>query len=121
MTFDFFRTYCMSKPATSEDFPFDETTLVFRVKGKIFALVDIEERPMHVNLKCDPRHAEELRERYEDVQPGYHMNKKHWNTVNFNGAIPTSELKAMIDESYERVVQSLKKNERDEIQAMRGR
>ena len=80
--------------------------MVFKVGGKIFAITSFG-LPLSVNLKCDPELAIELRERYDDVEPGYHMNKKHWNTVNFNGHISDNELKKMIDHSYELVVKGL--------------
>ena len=91
--------------------PFGEDTLVFRVNGKIFLLMRLMAHPLSINLKCDPVRAVELRERYESVQPGYHMNKKHWNTVVLDGRIPTKEVFAMIDHSYEMVLDG-KKNVR---------
>ncbi len=103
MNLETLRRYCLAKEETSEDFPFDEETLVLRVRGKIFALTGINERPLTVNLKCDPERAIELRERYEEVRPGYHMNKKHWNTVTLDGSIPAKEIYAMIDQSYDLV------------------
>jgi predicted DNA-binding protein (MmcQ/YjbR family) len=109
------REYCLSKPGTSEDMPFDESTLVVRVAEKIFALIDLDSVPTTVNLKCDPERAEELRERFEAVRPGYHMNKKHWNTVTVDGTIPANELRSMIDHSYELVARGLKKSQREEL------
>src|ERR1700746_774654 len=102
-----FREYCLSKLGATEDMPFGEDVLVFRVGGKMFALVALDEVPPRVNLKCDPDLALELRDRYEQVRPGYHMNKKHWNTVEIEGGIPETELRKMIDHSYDFVVQSL--------------
>ncbi|MBC8145335.1 MAG: MmcQ/YjbR family DNA-binding protein [bacterium] len=113
------REYCLSKPGTSEDTPFDEVTLALRVMGKIFGLLELEGIPTSINLKCDPERAEELRERFDAVQPGYHMNKKHWNTVTVDGTIPPNELKSMIDHSYDMVVKGLRKAERDELATMR--
>ena len=81
------RLYCLAKTGTSEDFPFDEDTLVFRVSNKIFALSNVTTRPMRVNLKCDPERAVELRDSWAAVEPGYHMNKKHWNTVVFDASM----------------------------------
>ena len=107
--------YCLSKKGASEDFPFDEETLVFKVGGKIFALIPLEKIPLQLNLKCDPEKAIELREQYEDVQPGWHMSKKYWNTVILDGNIRWAELKDWIDHSYDEVVKGLKKSERDKI------
>lgn len=109
-----FRKYCLSKNGVTEEFPFDETTRVFKVKGKIFAITG-SEYPLKVNLKCDPERAAELRERYEDIVPGYHMNKMHWNTVNFEGSLSDKELKIMIDHSYELVVKGLSRKLKDEM------
>ncbi len=122
MTFRSLRDYCLSKPGATEDFPFGEETLVFRVMGKIFALTGIERLPLAVNLKCDPERAVELRDRWPAVQPGYHMNKAHWNTVELDGSIPADEVREMIDHSYERVVSGLKKADRERLEALtRGR
>ncbi len=104
--------YCLKKKGVTEDFPFDEDTLAIRVLNKIFLLASLEKVPLQINLKCDPEYAVELRERYESVQPGYHMNKSYWNTVIVDGSIPNTELKEMIDHSYEQVVKGLKKSER---------
>jgi predicted DNA-binding protein (MmcQ/YjbR family) len=111
-----FREYCLKKPAVTESTPFGEDVLVFKVGAKIFALASLEEVPPTANLKCDPDWALELRDRYEDVQPGYHMNKKHWNTVNLGGEIPLRELRRMIDHSYELVVASLPRKAREKLQ-----
>jgi predicted DNA-binding protein (MmcQ/YjbR family) len=101
-----FREYCLTKPNAIEGTPFGETVLVFKVAGKMFALMSLDEVPATANLKCDPDLALELRDRYEQVRPGYHMNKKHWNTVEIEGGIPETELRKMIDHSYDLVVQS---------------
>jgi predicted DNA-binding protein (MmcQ/YjbR family) len=108
-----FREYCLSLPATEESFPFDESTLVFKVKGKIFALTDVD-LFTSVNLKCEPEKALELRDRYEAVQPGYHMNKKHWNTIQIDGSIPDSILLGWTKDSYDLVVASLPRKIRRE-------
>ena len=102
-----FRAYCLSKANVTEGTPFGEDTLVFKVGGKIFALASLDEVPPRVNLKCDPERALDLRDRYEEVQPGYHMNKKHWNTIELDGGIPEAELRWMIDHSYELVTARL--------------
>lgn len=107
--------YCRKKKGITEDFPFDEDTLVIRVMNKIFLLASLEKVPLQINLKCDPEYAVELRERYDSVQPGFHMNKSHWNTVIIDGTISVSELKEMIDHSYEQVVKGLKKADKAKL------
>ena len=104
-----FREYCLSKPRATEGMPFGPDVLVYKVGGKMFALAALDEVPPTVNLKCDPDLALDLRDRYEQVRPGYHMNKKHWNTVEIEGGIPVVELRRMIDHSYELVVERLPK------------
>jgi predicted DNA-binding protein (MmcQ/YjbR family) len=104
-----FREYCLTKPGASEETPFGSDVLVFKVGGKMFALAALDEVPPTANLKCDPDLALDLRDRYEQVTPGYHMNKKHWNTVEIEGGIPDVELRKMIDHSYELVIKSLPK------------
>ena len=104
-----FREYCLTKPGASEETPFGPDFLVFKVGGKMFALAALEEVPSTVNLKCDPDLALDLRDRYEQVGPGYHMNKKHWNTVEIESGIPDIELRKMIDHSYKLVVEKLPK------------
>jgi len=105
-----FREYCLAKPNATEGTPFGETVLVFKVAGKMFALMSLDEVPATANLKCDPDVALELRDRYQQVRPGYHMNKKHWNTVEIDSGIPEVELRRMIDHSYELVAESLPKS-----------
>ena len=102
-----FREYCLSKPRATEGTPFRPDVLVFKVRGKMFALAALEEVPTTVNLKCEPDLALDLRDRYEQVRPGYHMNKKHWNTVEIESGIPDAEVRKMIDHSYELVVKRL--------------
>ncbi len=110
------RTYCLKKKGKiTEDFPFDEETLVIKVHGKYFLLTGIADQPLRINLKCDPKLALELREEYEAVQPGYHMNKKHWNTVILDGTIPTPHVLKMIDHSYELVVKGLPRSLRAKL------
>jgi len=111
-----FREYCLSKPRATEGTPFGPDVLVFKVRGKMFALAALEEVPTTVNLKCDPDLALELRDRYEQIQPGYHMNKKHWNTVEIESGIPDAEVREMIDHSYELVTESLSKAERKKLE-----
>ncbi len=109
------RDYCIVKPGTEECFPFDESTLVFKVGGKIFLLVDIDSKPLSFNVKCDPDKAIALREKHACVKPGYHMNKTHWNTVTADGSVNTKLLKEWIDHSYELVVNSLPKKLKAEL------
>ena len=97
------REYCLSKPNATEGTPFGPDTLVFKVGGKIFAITSLDEVPTRANLKCDPDLALELRDRYAEVHPGYHMNKKHWNTIDTEAGIPEPEIRKMIDHSYELV------------------
>ena len=104
-----FREYCLTKPRAREETPFGPDVLVFKVGGKMFALAALDEVPTTVNLKCEPYLALDLRDRYEQVSPGYHMNKKHWNTVEIASGIPDVELRKMIDHSYELVTKSLPK------------
>ena len=107
--------YCLSKKGAVEDFPFDEETLVFKVGGKMFALIPLEKIPLQINLKCDPEKAMELREQYEDVMPGWHMSKKYWNTIILEGNVRWGELKDWIDHSYDEVFRGLKNRERDKL------
>jgi len=110
-----FREYCLRKNGATESSPFGEDTIVFKVAGKMFALAALDEIPAMVNLKCDPDLALELRDRYEQVRPGYHMNKKHWNTVELGAGIPETEIRKMIDHSYELVVKGLPKAKREQL------
>jgi predicted DNA-binding protein (MmcQ/YjbR family) len=101
------RDYCLEKPGVTESFPFGEETLVFKVGEKIFLLTGLGEATF--NVKCDPEKAIELREQFSEVMPGYHMNKKHWNTVHTDGSLTVKQLRQMIDDSYELVLKSLPK------------
>jgi len=107
--------YAISKPGSEATFPFDDKTLVVKVMGKMYLLIDIED-PSTLNLKCDPDRAIELRVAYEDVQPGYHMSKKHWNTVRVNGELPLDFILELIDHSYDLVVSGLPKKVQLELQ-----
>lgn len=115
MYLDEIRTYCLNKRGTEEAFPFDTITLVFKVGGKMFALIDADEAKS-INLKCDPERAEELREQYDSIIPGYHMNKKHWNTVLLDGSIDRSLIFELIDHSYDLVYASLPKKIKNELE-----
>ena len=110
-----FREYCLRKLCASEGTPFGPDVLVFKVGGRIFALASLDEVPPRANLKCDPDLALELRDRYEQVTPGYHMNKKHWNTVEIGTGIPDADLRKMIDHSYELVAKRLPQAERKSL------
>ncbi len=118
MNLEEFRLYCLSKPGTDEGLPFGEETLVFKVMGKIFALTGLDGTDFTVNLKCDPVRAEELREQYAEIRPGYHMNKRHWNTVDFQGSLDDAALRELIDHSYELVVASLPKKVQAELKGL---
>lgn len=109
MDLEEFREYCLRKLGATEETPFGPDVLVFKVGGKMFALTSLERFPAAANLKCDPDLALDLRDRYEQVSPGYHMNKKHWNTVEIDSGIPDGELRKMIDHSYNLVAKSLPK------------
>jgi predicted DNA-binding protein (MmcQ/YjbR family) len=108
------RDYCLQKPGTTEGFPFGEETLVFKIAEKIYLLIGLT-NGNRFNVKCDPELAIELRERYPEVIPGYHMNKKLWNTVYMDGSLTRKQLCEMIDHSYEQVVKSLPKKVQAEI------
>jgi predicted DNA-binding protein (MmcQ/YjbR family) len=112
MTLAVLRRYLLDKPGAVEDYPFDPVTLVAKVGGKMFALVGSDAEPLWLNLKCQPEKAALLRELFPAVTPGYHMNKRHWNTVTLDGSLADADLVAMIDESYELVVQGLPKQRR---------
>ncbi len=114
MNIEEFRNYCLGKKGVEETFPFDEVTLVFKVMGKMFALTGLERvDDFRVNLKCNPDRAIELREEYDDIIPGWHMSKKHWNTVYFENGLDDRLLMELIDHSYDLVVQKLKKADRE--------
>ena len=114
MDIEFFRKYCLGKAGATETTPFDEDTLCFKVGGKIFAIIDMLKFES-VNLKCEPERAQDLRESYDGVIPGYHMNKKHWNTVSFDGSIPDHLILEWVDHSYELVLNSLPKKVRESL------
>jgi len=115
MNIESFRDYCLSFSGVTEEFPFDENTLVFKVMGKMFALCDVDDLES-INLKCDPIKAIEQREEFPDlVLPGYHMNKKHWNTVSMQDNLPDKLIKEWIKDSYDLVVEKLPKREREKL------
>ncbi|MES2779439.1 MAG: MmcQ/YjbR family DNA-binding protein [Bacteroidota bacterium] len=114
MHIELLRDYCINLPAVTEEFPFDNDTLVFKVAGKMFALTSLS-NPVSVNLKCDPEKAVEFRANYGAVQPGYHMSKIHWNTVTFNEDVDDKLLLQMVMDSYQLVVKSLPKKIRESL------
>lgn len=119
------RKYLLSKPASREDFPFGEEAAVFKVRDKMFALLSMAKSPngqavARMNLKCDPQQAYILRDIFPAVIPGYHMNKKHWNSVMLDGSIPRGEIERMIDHSYALVVKGLLKKDRLSLEIQYG-
>ncbi|TND10510.1 MAG: hypothetical protein FD123_152 [Bacteroidetes bacterium] len=115
MNIEELRAYCLTKKGAEECFPFDHETLVFKAGGKAFLLTGIESKPVRFNVKCDPELAVELREQYDCVKPGYHMNKKHWNTIIADGSVPGKKLKEWIDHSYGLIIASLPKKEQEKF------
>jgi predicted DNA-binding protein (MmcQ/YjbR family) len=109
------RRYCLSFPGSTETFPFGPETSVFKVAGKMFALSRLTERPLRISLKCDPLLASQLREAHAAVLPGYHLNKRHWNTVIIDGSLPEQMIDDMVEDSYDLVVSELPKARRDEL------
>lgn len=118
MNIEELREYCLSKTAVSESFPFDEETLVFKVMDKMFLLTNIN-KDLSMNVKCEPEKAIQLREEYPSVLPGYHMNKKLWNTVEIDGSISNDLLKEWIDNSYDQVVVKMTKKMQKELESLK--
>jgi len=110
------RAHGLANKGTSFDSPFGDDVVVLRVMGKIFALIPLNTSPERVNLKCDPVWAEVLRQTYPAITPGYHMNKKHWNTILFDDTVPDDEILEMVDHAYEQVVKALTKKEREQLE-----
>jgi len=119
MNIELLRDYCISKPAVTEEFPFDQDTLVFKVLGKMFALASLkkwEQGLAAVNLKCDPEKSIELRETYVSILPGFHMSKKHWNTIElFQNELSNEFIQQLIDHSYESVIKGMTKKQQTEL------
>jgi predicted DNA-binding protein (MmcQ/YjbR family) len=115
MNIEDFRYYCLKKARVTEEFPFDQSTLVFKVCGKVFALTGLDNPEFKVNLKCDPERSIALREEFGSIQPGFHMNKKHWNTVHVDGSFSDELFKELIDHSYDLVVKGLPSRLRDTL------
>ena len=116
MDIEYFREYCLSKKGCEETFPFDEVTLVFKVMGKMFALVPLDNEVASTNLKADPDWSVELRESHFQITPGFHMNKKHWNTVLLEDGLDDKLILKMIDHSYDLVVSKLTKKDKEILQ-----
>ncbi|GAA0872450.1 MmcQ/YjbR family DNA-binding protein [Gangjinia marincola] len=113
------REYCLAKKGVTESFPFDNDTLVFKVMDKMFALFSLERIPLSVNLKCDPDYAIELREKHDGlINPGYHMSKKHWNTVIVDGQLSEKLVRHLINHSYDLVVSKLPKKVKDQFNSL---
>ncbi len=117
MNIEAFRMHCIAKLGVTEELPFDNNTLVFKVMGKMFALTGVDTFDS-INLKCNPELAIELREQYDEVTPGYHMNKKHWNSVSMMGRLSDGQIKEWVDHSYDLVVKGLTKKLREELEEM---
>jgi len=115
MNIEQFRNYCLAKKYVTESFPFDEVALVFKVANKMFALTSLNHQPQTANLKCDPERAIQLREEYSDIVEGYHMSKKHWNTITIEGDLPNKLIEELIDHSYNLVVKGLTKKLQKEL------
>jgi predicted DNA-binding protein (MmcQ/YjbR family) len=115
MTPDELKAVCLALPKACEEFPFDETNSVFKVAGKVFAISRLDATPLRVSLKCDPELALGLRATYPAVTPGYHLNKRHWNTVVVDGSVPDALVAEMIEDSYDLVVAGLPRREREKL------
>jgi predicted DNA-binding protein (MmcQ/YjbR family) len=118
MTLEDFCAHCLALPGAEETTPFGPEVIVFKVSGKMFATAAPDELPYRVNLKCDPDRALELRDRYEDIIPGYHMNKRHWNTLTLSSRLPNALTLELIHHSYALVVASLTKRDREALSAL---
>jgi predicted DNA-binding protein (MmcQ/YjbR family) len=114
------RRGCLSMPGAREDFPFGEGVSVFKVRGKMFALSRLDAEPLEVSVKCEPELADQLRLSYPAIRPGYHLNKRHWNTIALDGSLDDRMVLDMIEDSYDLVVDGLPRRERDALDAARG-
>lgn len=120
MEFEHARAYLMAKPEAVEDFPFGPDVAVMKIAGKMFATLTMNNSVAHMNLKCDPDEAVMLRDIFPAVIPGYHMNKRHWNTVILDGSVPAGEVQRMIDQSFALVLKSLSKTQRQALEIRHG-
>lgn len=117
MNLEIIREYCLNKKGVAESLPFNEDSPVYKVMGKIFLIANLN-TPVSINIKCDPEKAVEIREKYDAVTPGYHMNKLHWNTIEFNSSISDEEILEWIDDSYNLIVQGLKKADKEKLKSI---
>ena len=109
------RALCLGFTGAEETYPFSPETTVFKVRGKIFAIAALDREPPSISLKCEPEIAEQLRADHEAITPGYHLNKRHWNTVRIDGSVPERLVRDMVEDSYDLVVESLPKRIRDDL------
>jgi predicted DNA-binding protein (MmcQ/YjbR family) len=117
MTPDALRSWCLSMPEVAEEFPFTEGVSVFKVRGKMFALSRLGSQPLQVSVKCEPELADQLRLTYPAIRPGYHLNKRHWNTITIDGTLDDAMVFDMIEDSYDLVVDGLPAAHRDRLRA----
>ena len=115
MNIENLRDYCLFKKGAEETLPFGPDVLVYKVSGKVFLLCSLDAEQLQFNVKCNPDKAVELREQYECVQPGYHMNKKHWNTIIVDGSVSSNQIKEWIDDSYDLIIERLPKKQKDSL------
>jgi predicted DNA-binding protein (MmcQ/YjbR family) len=109
------RRWCLAKPGATEEFPFTPEVSVFKVAGKMFALGNLDSRPLEVSTKCDPELADDLRATYPAIRPGYHLNKRHWNTITLDGSLPDETVLQLLEDSYDLVVAGLPRSKREEL------
>jgi predicted DNA-binding protein (MmcQ/YjbR family) len=109
------RKWCLSRSGATEEFPFDATTSVFKVAGKVFAISNLRSRPLEVSVKCEPELAEQLRASYPAIRPGYHLDKRHWNTITLDGSLPDAMLRDLLEDSYDLVVAGLPRATREAL------
>ncbi len=115
MTAASLRKWCLARSGVTEEFPFDATTSVFKVAGKIFAISGLRSRPLQVSVKCEPELAEQLRAGYPAIRPGYHLNKRHWNTITLDGSLPDAMVFDLLEDSYDLVVAALPRGTREAL------
>jgi predicted DNA-binding protein (MmcQ/YjbR family) len=114
------RRLCLGFPGAEETFPFNRTTSVFKVRGKVFAIAPLQREPLTVSVKCEPELARGLRAAHAAIEPGYHLNKQHWNTITIDGSLPDRMVRDMVEDSYDLVVDGLPRGERDRLRALSG-
>lgn len=114
------RRFCLGLPGAEETFPFNRTTSVFKVGGKVFAISAVADDPLRVSVKCDPELARGLRAAHDAIQPGYHLNKQHWNTITIDGSLPDRMVRDMVEDSWDLVVDGLPRRTRDHLRRLSG-